>query len=277
MENAAQSVVKHALALLEAEGLGGAVVVCCGGGNNGGDGYAVARLLKQKGLAVTVLRVGSPAGADVLANMAEWSAMGGAVLEGGKAPDASAEAVLTEAVLIVDALFGTGLSRPVQGAAAALIAGINAAPAPIKIAVDVPSGIHADTGAICGVAVRCTHTVTFQVAKVGCFQHPGAACAGRVLVEDIALPLRWEPGEASTYLLNRSFIRELLPQRPPEGHKGIFGHLLGVCGSAGMGGAALLVGLAGLRVGAGLVTLGVPRCLRDRFFGAGPRIDDPCL
>ena len=200
----------------------------------------MARLLKNGGLDVAVVRLGMPRGADALGNMEAWSALAGKVDTVDCEAEAGAAGKLIDgAALIVDALFGTGLSRPIQGEAAALIALINEAPAAIKIAVDVPSGINADTGAVMGVAVRCTHTVTFQVSKVGCHQYPGAAHAGQVLVEDISIPVNWEPTHPATYLLTRPFAQALLPRRAPDGHKGTFGHLLSVCGSAGMGGAAM--------------------------------------
>lgn len=288
MENAANAVVAHARALMREAGLEGPVVVVCGSGNNGGDGYAVARLLKNDGCDVAVVGLGEPRGADAAANMEQWRAMGPTValeptaaleptmalestIESG-ADTAGASSLIADAALLVDALFGTGLSRPVQGEAEALISLMNAAPAPLKIAVDVPSGINADTGAVMGVAVVCTHTVTFQVGKVGCHQHPGAAHAGQVLVKDIGIPVAWEPSRPAAYLLEKPFARALLPQRPPAGHKGSFGHLLTVCGSAGMGGAAMLAGLAALKSGAGLVTSGVPRCLRDGFLADAPEL-----
>ena len=270
MENAARTVARHVLALLRDNSAAGPVAVCCGSGNNGGDGYAVARLLKNDGVDAAVIRAGIPTGADALGNMEDWNGLGVTVDYGAQRDEAST--LLGRAGVIVDALFGTGLNRPVEGEAADLIADINAAPAPLKIAVDVPSGINSDTGAVMGHGARCTHTVTFQVGKVGCRQYPGAAHAGTVWVEDISVPVSWTAEDPAIYLLNLPFARALLPHRPPDGHKGSFGHLLAVCGSAGMGGAALLAGLAGLKAGTGLVTLGVPRCLRDAFLGPAPEL-----
>jgi NAD(P)H-hydrate epimerase len=270
MENAAEAVVAKVQKLLQPDAAGSGVVVCCGAGNNGGDGFAVARLLKEKGLAVAVIALGEPDGADAKANHDAWREMGETLPFAQK--HAEAETRLEGAGLIVDALFGTGLNRAVSGPAEALIEKMNAAPVPLKVAVDVPSGINSDTGARMGCAVSCTHTVTFQVAKPGCFQFPGAAHAGQVEVADIAIPVDWEPSDPATYLLNGAFVRRLLPGRPADGHKGTFGHLLAICGSAGMGGSALLAGLAGLKVGTGLVTVGVPRCLRDGFLGAAPEL-----
>ena len=270
MENAAGSVAACLLRLFGEAGAKRPVVVCCGSGNNGGDGYAVARLLKADGVEVTVVKVGQPTGADAKANLAEWAARGDTV-DFGSDPAAAASR-LQGAGAIVDALFGTGLNRPVGGAAGELIAAINAAPAPIKLAVDVPSGMDSDSGRVWSSAVRCSHTVALQIGKVGCYQHPGAAFAGRTEIADISIPVRWEPSAPATYLLNSAFVRQLLPDRPAAGHKGTFGHLLTLCGSTGMGGAALLCSLAALKVGTGLVTAGVPRGLLDGFLAAAPEL-----
>jgi NAD(P)H-hydrate epimerase len=273
MENAAHAVALRVDALLEAHEAAGPVVVCCGAGNNGGDGYAAARLLVNRGRPVTVLRLGAPRGADAAANAEAWAHFGPAV-DAEAEPGRAAEA-LHGAAAIVDALFGTGLERAVQGAAARLIDAMNAAAArsgcPV-VAVDIPSGVHGDTGQVLGTAVRCTHTVTFQVGKPGCYQFPGAAHAGTVEVAPISIPPRWPDGAAGTWRLGAEFAAALLPPRPADGHKGTFGHLLTVCGSAGMAGAALLASVAGLKVGAGLVTAAVPRTLRDRFLTAAPEL-----
>ena len=273
MENAARAVADRVSALLDARAAPGPVAVCCGGGNNGGDGYAAARLLANRGRAVTALRLGAPTGEDAQANAQAWSRFG-ATLDAQAEPE-RCRALLREAACIVDALFGTGLGRPVEGAAAVLIEAINAAAAasgaPV-VAVDIPSGVHGDTGQVLGHAVRATHTVTFQVGKPGCYQFPGAAHAGEVEVASVSIPPRWPAGAPGTWRLTADFAAALLPARPADGHKGTFGHLLTVCGSAGMGGAALMASLAGLKVGTGLVTAGVPRALRDHFLGAAPEL-----
>jgi NAD(P)H-hydrate epimerase len=273
MENAARAVADRVQALLVEAGPAAPVVVCCGSGNNGGDGYAAARLLANRGLPVTVVALAPPGTPDAQANAQAWTHFGDTVSWTAQRP--AAEICLDGAGLVVDALFGTGLTRPLAGDAAALVAAVNRAgearPRPV-VGVDVPSGVDGDTGRELGEAVRCSHTVSLQAGKPGCHQYPGAACAGRVEVADISVPARWEPGQPGTYLLTPDFLRALLPPRPPDGHKGTFGHLLAVCGSAGMGGAAMLAGLAGLKSGAGLVTVGVPRALRDRFITAAPEL-----
>ncbi len=270
MENAAHEVAAAVQRLLPARPLGQPVAVCCGSGNNGGDGYAVARLLRNAGVPAVVVRRGQPATEEARANADAWGHFGTTI--DYDAHPAAAVRLLGRSPALVDALFGTGLIRTLEGVARDLIAAMNAAPAPLKIAVDVPSGIHSDTGAVLGEAVRCTHTVCFQVGKIGLYQHPGAGHAGAVSVVPVSIPKRWPADALPTWRLTGSFARRLLPARPAAGHKGTFGHLLAVCGSAGMGGAALLSGLSALKVGTGLVTVGVPRVLRDRFLAAAPEL-----
>lgn len=287
MENAARAVAERVSALLEstsvegtaAGGTTGAVAVCCGAGNNGGDGYAVARLLANRGHPVTVVRLGVPVLGDARENAESWEHFG-TTLDWETDSQAVGKLLDTTAV-IVDALFGTGLTRAIKGKHAALIDRINAAsghagPHPGAgipvVAVDIPSGVNGDTGAVMGTAVHCTDTVSLQMGKPGCYQFPGAGLTGRVEVVDISIPESWGENSPGTYLLTREFASALAPNRPPAGHKGTFGHLLAICGSRGMGGAALLAGLAALKTGAGLVTAGVPGSLVDRFLASAPEL-----
>ena len=273
MENAARGVAGRVADLLDDGRAGRRVVVVCGRGNNGGDGYAAARLLANRGFEVKVIALDAPKGGDAGDNARAWSRFGKVLKWEGDA--AAAQDTLAGANAIVDALFGTGLERPLTGAALALVEAVNGAAAssgaPV-VGVDLPSGVHADTGQVLGRAVRCTHTVCFQAEKPGCHQHPGAAHTGRVEAIAISIPLRWPEGTPGTYRLTREFVRALLPPRPGDGHKGAFGHLLAVCGSAGMGGAALMAGLSALRIGTGLVTVAVPPVLRDGFLAAAPEL-----
>ncbi len=268
MENAAGAVVNVLLPLIGAGR--GPVAVCCGSGNNGGDGYAVARQLANRGLEVVAISLRPPAGGDALANLEAWSHFGRTIDFAAGAGEAAS--LLNGAAVVVDALFGTGLDRPIEGAAETLIALVNDSPAPIKVGVDVPSGVNADTGAVLGCAVRCSHTVSFQVGKVGCHQFPGAGYAGAVSVAPVSIPVHWQPDDPASYLLERPFLHALLPPRPADGHKGTFGNLLALCGSAGMGGAAQMAGSAALKAGTGIVTMGVPASLRDAFLRDSPEL-----
>jgi NAD(P)H-hydrate epimerase len=229
MERAGAAVFAAARQMLA----GGRVTVVCGNGNNGGDGFVVARLLAAAAYEVRVVLAEGPAprgdAAVALAKM--QSALVG---EFGQ-PD-----------LVVDALFGTGLRRAVVGAHAQLIARMNGAGAPV-LAVDLPSGICADTGAILGTAVRATRTVSFACAKLGHSQHPGAALAGQLTVADIGIPL----GRTAAVWLDTADI--VLPSRSEDAHKGSCGTVRVFAGSPSMPGAAHLALAGALRSGAGLV------------------------
>ncbi|MBI3991795.1 MAG: NAD(P)H-hydrate dehydratase [Candidatus Lambdaproteobacteria bacterium] len=282
MENAAHHVARTVQSLVAphsaaqgaapatSRGPAGPIVVCCGRGNNGGDGYAAARLLVNMGLPAVVVALGPAASDDARHNARLWARFGETVDFSTQARKAGG--LLRGAGVLVDALFGTGLQRPLEGGAARLVRAFNAAPALHKVAVDVPSGVDGDTGQVLGIAARCTHTVCIQVGKIGLYQHPGAEHAGQVNVVPISIPPRWPPRAPGTYLLTPEFARALRPARPRAGHKGTFGHLLAVCGSAGMAGAAVLCGLGALKAGTGLITMGVPRALRDRFVGLAPEL-----
>jgi NAD(P)H-hydrate epimerase len=271
MENAAHEVAARVQRRLRESGRSAApVAVCCGTGNNGGDGYAAARLLRNAGVPCLVVRSGEPQSPDALANAQAWTRFGRTL--DWEAEETQCRAAIAAAPALVDALFGTGLNRALEGAVRGLIEAMNEAPAPVKLAVDIPSGLHADTGAILGAAVSATETVSFQVGKVGCHQFPGAALCGTVTVAPVSIARAWPAGAPATYLLTRAFARALRPRRPQHGHKGTFGHLFAICGSAGMGGAAMLCGLSAAKVGTGLVTLAVPGALQDRFLADAPEL-----
>src|SRR5262249_40417132 len=162
---------------------------------------------------------------------------------------------------VVDALFGTGLNAPVTGVAAAAIAAINACGAPV-LAVDIASGLSADTGASLGAAVRATVTATFGYPKVGQLLYPGAEYTGLLAVVHIGIPPEAVAAVAArTTLLEGEEVGTLLPPRRSDAHKGDFGHVLVVAGSRGKTGAALLAAQSAARSGAGLTTLAVPATL----------------
>jgi NAD(P)H-hydrate epimerase len=265
MENAGRAVVKE-ISGRYADLAPGPVLVLAGKGNNGGDGYVIARWLRQWGwqARTIVLAAAEQIGGDAAIQLRALLASGGEVVF---APDESA---LLDALsaqknirLIVDALLGTGLTAPVQGLYARAIDGVNAAGLPV-LAVDIPSGIEATTGAVLGRAVRAECTVTFGAAKVGLAIHPGAAHAGKVTVADIGIPpqLLAETGEAHR-LVDSDEVRHLLNPRPLSGHKGTFGHLLVIAGSVGKTGAAAMTAEGGLRIGAGLVSVACPAPVQE--------------
>ncbi|MCL2544793.1 MAG: NAD(P)H-hydrate dehydratase [Clostridia bacterium] len=254
MEHAAQAVVRamRRMAPHRAHAL-----FVCGPGNNGADGCAAARLWTQRGGRATVWLPSPP---ETLRGEAGIQAR--MLAHCGVAVALCAEDVPLmpeDAEVIVDALFGTGLQRPVEGNAAALVRAINGAGLPVA-AVDIPSGIDGETGRACGEAVRAHTTVTFHRPKPGHYFYPGRECAGRLIVADIGIRPAWDdvPGNR---VLEASDLPALLPARPHDGHKGTFGHVLVVTGSRGMAGAATLCAEAALRTGAGLVTVACPRSI----------------
>jgi ADP-dependent NAD(P)H-hydrate dehydratase / NAD(P)H-hydrate epimerase len=245
MENAGAAVAEAAAALAPE----GPILVVAGGGNNGGDGAVAARLLQASGRDVTLMLAGDPARlrGDAASAFARW-----------RGTTIAARPDLPPAALVVDALFGAGLDRPVEGEAAALVAAMNDHPAPI-LAVDVPSGLDSSTGQPRGVAVRAAASVTFFRKKPGHLLFPGRGLCGPVTLAQIGIPdavlapLRiatWENGPDL-------WARRLAP--PSEtGHKYQRGHALVVSGPMWRTGAARLAAGAALRAGAGLVTLASP-------------------
>lgn len=226
------------------------VLVLCGAGNNAGDGYVVAELALRQGCQVTLLTLGEserlPAAA---AEMRERFLKAGGTEQpfSGKLPQAD---------LIVDALLGTGLDRPLNGDWLAVVQAINASGTPV-LALDIPTGLHADTGAEMDMAVRATVTVSFIALKSGLFTGAGPECSGLLRFDALQVPEALYAGVAPRALrLRSSAMRELsLPRRRRASHKGDFGHVLVVGGDHGMGGAVRLTAEAALRCGAGLVTV----------------------
>jgi ADP-dependent NAD(P)H-hydrate dehydratase / NAD(P)H-hydrate epimerase len=232
------------------------VAILCGAGNNGGDGYVIARHLHNRGAEV---RLYLAAPRDRISGDADLHLR---VVEKMRLPivDATAGAAALDdfarqADVVVDALLGTGLAAEVRGVYRELIEALAALPG-LKVAVDVPSGLDADRGVPLGVAAPADHTVTMAFPKVGLVGDPGFQRVGRLHVVDIGVPRGLaETMGVTLRLLEEGDVAPLLPQRPASGHKGTFGHLLTVAGSAGKTGAALLAGLAALRAGVGLSTV----------------------
>lgn len=225
------------------------VVVLAGTGNNAGDGFVVARLADAAGLEVSVLQLGDRARlrGDAAANAARWAELGGDWREYERIPD--------DAGLVVDAIFGTGLERPVGGQWAAAIEALNARRTPC-LAIDVPSGLHADTGVVMGCAVHAEATISFIGLKQGLFTADGPDCAGEVVFDALGVPAAVYAGTiAGARRIDWDKQVRLLGPRRRNVHKGHFGHVLVLGGNHGMGGAGRLAAEAALRVGAGLVSL----------------------
>jgi NAD(P)H-hydrate epimerase len=226
-------------------------LVLCGPGNNGGDGYVAARLAQDAGVEIRVCSMVDPAllKGDAQKAYDDWIAKGGQVMQWPLNQDIPCD-------LALDALLGTGIDREVGGAYRHAIAYLNDLECP-KLAIDIPSGLNADTGRVMGCAVRAAATVTFVGRKRGMYTLDGPDHCGPVVFDDLAVPPEAPAGFADEAgeLLSKATLAALLPPRLRNTHKGTFGHLLAVGGIAGMSGAVRLCGEAALRSGAGLVTL----------------------
>ncbi|HWP94434.1 MAG TPA: NAD(P)H-hydrate dehydratase [Gammaproteobacteria bacterium] len=224
--------------------------VVCGPGNNGGDGYVLARLARLAGVQTLVHRVGEVgSGASAAARARDAYLAAGGV---ERPFDADR---LREAEVVVDALFGIGLSRPIEGVPREAVQAMNACGRPI-LALDVPSGVQADSGAVLGTAVTATATVSFIAHKRGLFTGPAVDYTGDVLLRSLDLPREVYAGVAPSVMrLAPRSLPALLPRRRRGAHKGEFGHVLVVGGDYGMPGAVRLAAEAALRAGAGRVTV----------------------
>ena len=237
----------------------GDVAIVCGAGNNGGDGFVAARHLARAGVPVHVVLTAPPGAArgDAALNLTALQRMGGVAIADGSGwtGEAPWRNWFAGAAVVVDAIFGTGFRGAMAGVPAAAVAAMNAATAR-KIAVDIPSGLNADTGRADGVVFRADVTATMGACKLGLFVDADAP-VGRVEVVELGVPILVEDGGAGvrTHLLDEPGIAAMLPRRRASAHKGSAGHLLVVAGAPGKTGAAVLVGEAALRAGAGLVTL----------------------
>lgn len=226
------------------------VVVLCGGGNNGGDGYVVARLARAAGWAVEVYTPPgqSAPGGDARAACTEW-------LESGGKVEPFQKAALTTPAVVVDGLLGTGLEREVTGVYAEIIDEVNASGLPV-LALDIPSGLSADTGMPLGVAVRAHTTMSFVGLKQGLFTGEAPDYVGDLLFADLGIPPEaYGAMEPSATRIIAPESHGLLKPRPRSAHKGSNGHVLIVGGDAGMSGAPRMAAEASARVGAGLVTV----------------------
>lgn len=225
----------------------GRIVVVCGLGNNAGDGYVLARLARAAGLDVRLQQVGDEARlrGDAQANACRWRESGGRV-------EAFGGVALQGADVVVDALFGIGLDRPLEGEWLQAVETINATRAPV-LAVDVPSGLNADTGAAMGAAVNAACTVTFIGSKRGFYTADGPDHCGEIVLQALGVDL--SPWAADAARLLDAGTLAGLPPRRRNTHKGTYGHVLVVGGNLGMAGAARMAAEAALRSGAGLVSV----------------------
>ncbi len=243
MEKAAMAVVCHVKNVCTKQSK---IIAVCGYGNNGGDGVAVARMLHMEGYSVAITMVGEEARATIETKQQLKIAenLGVPLLQ---------KVEWEEYTIIIDAIFGIGLTREVTGVFKKVIETINLANKTV-ISVDIPSGISADNGTIMGVAVKADITVTFGWKKVGCLVFPGAEYVGKVYVEKIGFATKGEEELSKTFYFD-SKPMDLLPIRKQDSNKGTYGKVLIIAGSKNMSGAAYFAAKAAYRMGAGLVRI----------------------
>lgn len=234
---------------LQAElGQQAAITVLCGRGNNGGDGYVLASLAKQAGYSVRVCASGFPHSNDARRALQLWLDVDGEV-------EALPDWQDGETDWLVDALLGTGVQNDVHGELLDCIASVNESALPV-LAIDVPSGLHADTGEVLGVAIHASLTVTFVGMKRGLLTGQAADYVGHLYFSDLGIQREFRLlTEPAAWLLQSEQLQHDLKPRPRVSHKGDFGHVLVIGGSRGYAGAAQMAGLSALRVGAGEVSV----------------------
>jgi len=255
MERAGLSVVDKINTLYP----GSKIAVLCGGGNNGGDGFVIARELYNQGRKVEVFMSSVPAKLrdDARTNFNIAKKFGVPVMPADK----FLRKRISGHYLIIDALFGTGLSQDVKGPLSDVIKKANRLSCPV-MAVDIPSGISSDNGQVMGIAMKANVSVTFGLPKRGHLIYPGAEYTGRLFIEDIGFPASLlNSDKIRINLFHSDDANAILPSRPKSSHKGTFGHVLLVAGSRGKTGAALMAAKACLKAGAGLVTIGTAESL----------------
>lgn len=246
MENAGWGAFHAAVAICEDAAQ---VTIVCGPGQNGGDGWVVARLFSAETRArVRVLTIGEAAGGDAMFQRNAYERLGGQAQATSELDMDTLRSVLDESDVLVDAIFGTGLTRDIHGEARRVIECINLSKAPV-LALDVPSGIDANTGVQCGLCVEATRTVSFGAEKRGLRTADGVNASGQIQVASLGFKV--DVGTAA--ILDRSDAT--IPSRRRKMHKGVAGRVGLVAGSPGMSGAAALASRAAFRAGAGLVRL----------------------
>ncbi len=258
MENAALGVVE---AIFERYPSASSAAIFCGPGNNGGDGLAIARRLDARDLEVRIFLVfgGREPSGDAAAQLAICRRLGLAIFDLGPESDLPAALdPLAGCDLIIDALFGTGLDRPLEGFPARLVEALDGWGRPI-VAVDVPSGLSGSRADLFGPHVTADLTVTFAAPKIPHVLAPAAGACGALAIAELGFPA-WliDEAEGDLFLMTPEDLAPLLPRRAVDAHKGSAGHSLLVAGSPGKAGAAILAARAAVRAGAGLVTVAVP-------------------
>src|SRR5438874_7945946 len=273
MENAGRQAVA-AMEALFPDLLDRQVAVLCGRGNNGGDGFVIARTLEQRGVDVTVFLTGRVADVrgDARTNLEILGRLGLTVVE---VADSQAWELhfseVSDCTLIVDAIFGTGLNAPISGFIESVVTDVNTAGIPI-VAIDLPSGLSADSAEPIGPSIEAGLTVTLAAPKLPLVPPPAETRAGDIVIADIGIPMDVieSVDGPRVDLLTRASMRDLVTPRTPDSHKGDYGRVLIVAGSRGKTGAAHLAATGALRSGAGLVTVATPASCQPVLASMGP-------
>jgi len=266
MENAGLKVVESIEEFFNYDIAGKRIMIFVGKGNNGGDGLVAARHLHNKKARVKIYLSADPGlfAGDAAVNMSIISKMHIPVYQlDNEASITRMNVAMKKADLLVDALFGTGFKGVPKGRVGNIIRDINRSEVPV-IAVDIPSGLEADTGKVRGQGIKADITVTFGLPKIGLLIEPGATMTGTLKIVDISIPTNIiDRMGLKIEMPTRSWCKQQLPERISTSHKGTFGHVVVIGGSNGMSGAPVLAGKAALKFGAGLVTIAVPRSLQQ--------------
>jgi len=270
MERAGQGVFRH-LCEWFSPIQGRRIAIVVGKGNNGGDGMVVARYLYEADAQVHLWLAVDPSEFSGDAAI-QWQMVRAYGIPALPAPPNPEAALFREEEVLVDALLGTGLQGEVRAPYRALIEAMNTSGRPI-VAVDIPSGLDADTGRELGIAIRATYTVTMALPKLGFFQNAGPRCVGKWTAVPIGVPpSRLAALQSTARLLSARDIRAMLPVWSPDAHKGHRGHVLVVGGSPGMVGAPALAGVSALRIGAGLATVAAPARIQPQVASFYPEL-----
>jgi hydroxyethylthiazole kinase-like uncharacterized protein yjeF len=263
MENAGLKVFYEVLKVIEKKE-NKKVLVVCGRGNNGGDGFVVARHLLNAGIPVKVFLVGDPSGisgdAKINYEILRKLNMDIEVIGDDESLQNLSREIQT-CSLIVDAIFGTGIVRKIEGLIEEVIHMINESQKEV-MAIDIPSGVSGEDGSIYGTAIKANKTIMIQLPKIGNINYPGAGYGGQTILKDIGIPEEaMNQIEIHTHLITKSQVRDILPIRKQDTHKGDYGKAFIVAGSIGMTGAAMLICGAALKSGAGLLKIAIPQSL----------------
>ncbi|MGL4345145.1 MAG: NAD(P)H-hydrate dehydratase [Cellulosilyticaceae bacterium] len=259
MEHAAYSVYKELNKLPK-----GHIVIVCGLGNNGGDGLALARQLKlwsEHQVSIMMMGPKDKLSQDAKIYFEICRSMGMALVEYNSKTDY--DDLFDSADYLVDALLGTGLSKPVRGDFYHIIEAMNQVKKPV-ISIDIPSGICADTGRILGIAIKATQTITFALPKIGLCIYPGVSYCGQMICADIGIPPQIiETMETEVEMTTVADVSKWIPKRSMRSNKGTYGKVLVIGGQKGMSGAVTLAAHSTLKIGAGIVSVAVPRTIHD--------------